>query len=189
LKSIGLKAEKAMYKATKNINTHKGMIFILGVFLPVLKHCILEDDIESLQATIKARAKALIGTYYEDLNKPSSHGDEIYLKYGLKGVRQSALDGFNVAIDVIYENPYERLVQLMKVVDDTTIVYRHNLSGLRRVQHDMETLLKRGPLEQHMDAYESLSNLYKKSGISPGGSADLWVISTLLLNLKKEVIN
>ena len=40
LQEIGIKAEEAMFKVTNNVNTQKGLIFILGIFLPVMSKAI-----------------------------------------------------------------------------------------------------------------------------------------------------
>ena len=43
----------------------------------------------------------------------------------------------------------------------------------------MKDFLMMGGYDAHTNLFERLSETYKKRGISPGGSADLWVISTL----------
>ena len=44
LQKIGLQAEKNMFSATGNINTHKGLIFLLGVFLQALAQTITLNE-------------------------------------------------------------------------------------------------------------------------------------------------
>ncbi|MDO4556339.1 MAG: triphosphoribosyl-dephospho-CoA synthase, partial [Lachnospiraceae bacterium] len=39
IRKIGIEAEKAMFHATNGVNTHKGMIFSMGVFSTVAGYC------------------------------------------------------------------------------------------------------------------------------------------------------
>ena len=40
-----------MYRATGHVNTHKGMIFTLGIFSAAAGRCIQEDGTVTLQST------------------------------------------------------------------------------------------------------------------------------------------
>ena len=102
LKEIGLKAESRMFKATKNVNTHKGLVFLLGIFLPAFSETIINNENKDyLVQRIKKISQAIIGDYFETINKKEtlSHGDKIFLDYGLKGVRGEALKGLEIILD------------------------------------------------------------------------------------------
>ena len=43
IRKTGMLAEEAMYRATGHVNTHKGMIFTLGIFSAAAGRCIQED--------------------------------------------------------------------------------------------------------------------------------------------------
>ena len=131
LQEIGIEAEKAMLEATLNINTHKGLIFALGVFLPALTKAILrQEDINFVKQEIKHISKVVIGDYYEkiELKEHKSHGDKIYLSHKLKGLRGAALNGFDIIFDIPSFNEtqsvlrnHEYLISLMSMLNDTTI--------------------------------------------------------------------
>ena len=76
----------------------------------------------------------------------------------------------------------------MSRVEDSTIVYRHNIDTLRKVQHDSKELLKIGGVytEEGRKTCNQLEDLYIKNNISPGGCADLLAVSILLMDIKKS---
>lgn len=192
LQEIGQRAEKAMFKATGGINTHKGLIFVLGLFLPVItKAIMLNKDRDFIKREITKISKIVIGNYYDSLEKPSSHGDEIYLKYGYKGIRGEALDGLSIVfdspsfsnVDSMYrDNDY--LIYLMSVLNDTTILYRKDEATLKRVQKEMKDILNNGGYSNNIKLVNEISDKYKKENISPGGSADLLVVKIMFEELR-----
>jgi holo-ACP synthase CitX len=189
LVEIGKQAEYHMYQETGGINTQKGLIFLLGLFLPALTETILEHKDETyLKTRIQAFANAIVGDYYDRLTaeNASSNGDHIYLQYGLKGVRGEALNGlepiFAIPTSVHYDDDithHQYLVELMSRLDDTTIVQKTNLTTLRQVQQDMKNILHEGGYLPNQGLFQILSNQYKIKGISPGGSADMLVLKII----------
>ena len=193
LQKIGQKAEQAMYKATSGVNTQKGLIFALGIFLPAFVNSIVENQDEAyLIEKIKVIAIEIIGDYYDHLqNKEDpSHGDRIFLLHGIKGIRGEALNGFKLVFDEVenadgsIRDPYEYLLHFMSQLDDTTIIHRKGLNGLRKVQKETNLLVENGGYKQNKLYYETLSDRYKQTGISPGGSSDLLVMKLIYENLK-----
>lgn len=180
LNQIGVDAERRMFDATNGVNTHKGLIFLLGVFLPTYKHAIEHQlSKNDMKKYIELITKSIVGDYYTKLHTANSHGDEVFIRYNVKGVREICLKGLEEVLEYDVENPYDKLVRLMSIVDDTTIIHRFDLKMLKLVQNDMKDFLMMGGYDAHTNLFERLSETYKKRGISPGGSADLWVISTL----------
>ncbi len=202
LREIGLNAERAMLRVTMNVNTHKGLIFALGAFLPAFTKAILkQEDIEDIQAEIKYVSETVISNYYEGIEEKEnkSHGDEIYLKHGLKGIRGEALNGFNKIFDSpsYLEKPninkfHEYLIYFMSVLDDTTIVHKTNFLTLTEVKYTFKELIKNGGYTNNIEEIQKISDEYIKRSISPGGSADLLVLKIVFEELKyllkKDVI-
>ena len=77
----------------------------------------------------------------------------------------------------------------MARVEDSTVVYRHDISTLRKVQSDAKDLLNMGGIftEEGRQKCHHLEDLYIKENISPGGCADLLAISILLIDVKKRL--
>ena len=194
LQAIGQRAEKAMFEATSGTNTHKGLIFLLGVFLDALVNTILaNEDSTYLQDRIKKTSSDIIGEYYKTLQDKEtlSHGDQIYLTYGLKGIRGEALEGLPLIFKIpslkeVHGNNrlHEYLLRLMADLEDTAIIHKTNYQTLIEVQQDMKSIIKSGGFSKNMETIHRLSEEYKKRSISPGGSADLLVIKLIYEDMK-----
>jgi len=194
LKEIGKRAEEAMFKATNNINTQKGLIFILGIFIPVISKAIRNNlgQVFIKREIIKI-SETIIGDYYLDIacKRKKSHGDQIYLDYGLKGIRGEVLKG----LEKIFEIPsyrdrpigyvhLEYLIHLMSLLDDTTIAHRTNIETLKEVQATMGKIVKTGGYTNNIALVNNLSNEYIKNNISPGGSSDMLVVKIIYEEMK-----
>jgi holo-ACP synthase/triphosphoribosyl-dephospho-CoA synthase len=177
LRLVGIEAEKAMFKATNEINTHKGAIFIMGAILPFLASAIyLGENKSTMIHTMQTVISNLIKDDFKHLKEKEAltAGEIIYERYGIKGIRGEVLEGFNSIFSWypnLTFNHYQKLCSIMAHLEDTTIIKRFNLQTLKDVQHDMRDLLKETPF--NMAYYNALSERYKLKGISPGGSADL----------------
>lgn len=191
---IGKQAELHMLKATGGINTHKGLIFLLGVFLPSITKAILENKDEAYaQEVMGCITKNIVQDYYDHVTPEGaiSNGDRIFLEYGIKGIRGEALGGLQKIFDipsVIHHDDdivhHEYLIQLMSQLDDTTIIHKTSIETLRRVQQEMKDLIKDGGYSKQKNRFIELSNTYLEEGISPGGSADMLVIKIIYEDVK-----
>ena len=192
----GLKAEKRMFDVTQNVNTYKGLIFLLGLFLPsITQTIILDEDTEYLVNQIKHIASTVIGDYYVSLSskKKHSHSDKIYLEHGIKGIREEALNGLKIIFslpsldlndDASY---YNYLFLLMRDLNDTTIIHKTNIATLKEVQQEMAEFMAKGGYEKNKEYINQLSESYKERNISPGGSADMLIIKLIYENLKSLI--
>lgn len=130
IRSIGIRAEKAMNDATGHVNTHKGMIFTMGILLSAagilarrkMPQGIPDDfyDIDEIRSTRSGETdsrssgrifqideildmgcrmtKRILEKDFEEMRKrePVSHGEKLFHKYGERGIRGQAIDGFPV---------------------------------------------------------------------------------------------
>ncbi len=195
--AMGQSAEQAMFQATGNINTQKGLVFALGLFLPVLSKAIITNQsVSFIIKDIKRIAETVIGDYYDVLEprSASTHGDSIYLQCGAKGIRGEALKGFSLVFSLLERsNDFETknidyLLQLMAKLDDTTIIYKKGIEGLHDVQDQVKAFLLTGGIIENKEQYIRLSDTLKKQGISPGGSSDLLVVRMIFDRLKHLMI-
>ncbi|MGL4761047.1 MAG: triphosphoribosyl-dephospho-CoA synthase CitG [Sarcina sp.] len=203
IRKVGLKAEIDMFEITKGVNTHKGMIFLMGITLSALAYGIsMNYSFDKIQDIIKIMCRDLTSELknidFKSL-KEKSHGEKLYLEYGFLGIRGEAEDGVPLAFNIglnCYENcsdlsENDRLLQtLLKIMsecEDSTILHRKDLETLNYVKTKSKELLNMGGMynsEMTKKLYE-LNEVFIEKNISPGGSADILAI-TVLLALAKE---
>lgn len=202
VRKIGEKAEKAMYSKTNGINTHKGMIFVLGLGITASSKILYDkgnfDDISKL---IKNMTSGIVEGELKNLNIKANltHGEKIFLEYGISGVRGEAEMGFptvfNYALN-LYDSTKElgqnnRLVQtllgIMSQCKDTTILHRHDYDTLLNLQKNSKNLINLGGFN-NLDNISKINNLNyhnEKNKISPGGCADLLALTIFFSKLKE----
>ena len=90
LRQAGIKAEKAMLAATNNVNTHKGAVFSLGLFVCACAYCQKHggNEFEVIQMMTKGLVKHDLG------EKSETAGERQFLQYGKGGVRAEAEAGY-----------------------------------------------------------------------------------------------
>ena len=194
LQRIGLRAEEKMFKATNGVNTHKGLIFLLGVFLPAgIKAITQSENLAFLTNQVQAISSSIIGDYYEVISQKTelSNSDVIFIKHGIKGVRGEALNGLQLIYNIPTINNqsddidnHDYLFHLMSELDDTTIIHKNNIETLEQVKKDMSDVLSKGGYLNNSILVKQLSDEYKAKNISPGGSADMLVIKIIYESLK-----
>jgi len=194
LQEIGVRAEKAMFKVTNNINTQKGLIFILGIFLPVMSKAIRNNlGTTFIKREIKKISELIIGDYYSNIagKAEKSHGDFIFLEHDKKGIRGEALNGLEMIFDIpsYRDRPIgyihlEYLIHIMSLLDDTTIIHRSNIQILNEVKSTMKNIVKTGGYTNNIALVTNLSNEYINKNISPGGCADMLVVKIIYEELK-----
>ncbi|MBR6501297.1 MAG: triphosphoribosyl-dephospho-CoA synthase, partial [Firmicutes bacterium] len=202
LRQIGLAGETAMFEATGGVNTHKGLVFSLGILctacgiLLAQKYALEEDnfdgairfDGEELRTQCAAIAKALL---LDDVGG-ETHGEVVRRETGISGVKGEALSGFETAFTLglpvlrdaldrvgeMNEACVETLIHLLAKTDDSNLVYRGGLEGLEFVRTRAEELLSNDPGD--MDAIRELDRECIERNLSPGGCADLLAITIML---------
>ena len=108
IRGIGLEAEQAMYAATDGVNTHKGMIFTMGIVLAAVGILYARENKTSGQITVDAildRTRQMTArSMAEDFRKmlehpPKTHGERLFRTYGERGIRGQAMEGFPILRD------------------------------------------------------------------------------------------
>ncbi len=207
LRKIGIEAERAMFTATAGVNTHKGMIFTLGLICGAVGWLYKKESTftsNRIQSVIKECCAQLVTDELEHSNKiPVTAGEQIYRRYGLAGIRGEAAKGYPMIFDCAlptYELAIDKglseeqamfktLLTIMSCNEDSNLVHRGGLEGLEYVKSYSNSLLT--SCEVYDDDFEQRMQDYDKQlverNLSPGGSADLlaatWLIAQLnLLN-------
>ena len=195
LRQQGILAEKAMFEATRGVNTHKGMIFSLGLLCGAAgrlgalgQYPLTPDGVCAYAAEMTA---GLCARELATLQQKAalSHGERTYLEFGAKGVRGEAESGYASVLRHAYPLlsdglqqqiginglMVQVLIQLMAEVEDTNVLVRHGPEVARRVQEQAQAILAgSGALSASgQEAIRQLDQDFIARRISPGGCADL----------------
>ena len=202
-RKIGIEMEVNMFKATENVNTHKGMIFLLGVIVVTATRILYENkNFDDIQPLIKDMCKDILRDFENIKDKKElTHGERLYINYGFTGVRGEVKAGldvvFNGSLKILEDSLnkssdfnlafVQTLIFLMGKVMDSTIVHRHDIHMLHRIKREAEAFFENGGIykEDGIKIARDMENAYIKEKISPGGSADLLAITIFLYFLKK----
>lgn len=197
LRKVGIKAEKELLEATHGVNTLKGANFLIGFTVPSLVNAIYNNkSFNEVRRFIKNICKDITKNDFKDLDKKEylTYGEKIYLKYQLKGIRGEVENGLKSIFDlamieyqkalILNENDrnIHTLIALMSIVDDTTLLHKFDIDVLYEVKNTFKELLNMGGYlsKEGKNKYYDLHKEYLQRGLSPGGSADLLIITILI---------
>jgi triphosphoribosyl-dephospho-CoA synthase len=201
LREIGLEAERAMLKETGGANTHRGAIFALGLLSaaagatwPGALEAPLLWSARLLSVTVRRRWGSAIMRGPIPLR---SHGTDALRRYGAGGARAQAAAGFPHAIEIGLPalrlgrtlapgDPEAARVQsffaLLESLQDTNLLHRGGVDGLRFAQEQAAHFLRRGGIEQERwrENAAAVHRAFIARRLSPGGCADLLAITLFL---------
>ncbi|SEA35904.1 triphosphoribosyl-dephospho-CoA synthase [Thalassobacillus cyri] len=197
---IGRVGEKKMFEAV-GTNTHKGAIWALGLLVASAAVHLPGTRLEKITGTAGEIA------CFTDRKAPeiSTNGSNVQQRFGVKGAREEAQQGFphviRVALPVLQEARQkgmsesmarlEALIQLISHVDDTCILHRGGIAALSAAKMKSKNIIQLGGVAT-AEGWEALSQLEQtllKYNASPGGSADLLAAALFLDRLEKETSN
>jgi len=189
LRNIGLQMESAMFEATRNVNTQKGIIFLMGLALFACGMLFSQSDrfqVEEFRNIVKGVCKDMVRN---EMGNPSgkSHGEKIFLKYGFSGARGEAESGLATVFDfglpeIIHRQELddESMIKCLLAIaannNDTNILFRSN----PEVLNGFKTLCRIALDDFNAVTYDALIDVCKQENISPGGSADLLAVTTFV---------
>lgn len=194
LRLLGQEAESAMFAATHGVNTHKGLIFSMGLLSGALGARQRQGDanldaVLSLCAQMGQRALADFSAPH-----PDTHGLRLYQAHRLPGIRGEAAAGFPHARQglavlrkwirsglSLNDAGTLTLLELIATVTDTNMIRRGGLDVARARQDEARALLSRVTPETLHQELLSLDQAYISANLSPGGSADLLALSLFLV--------
>ena len=199
LRIAGLNAEKSMYNATGGINTHKGIIYSMGILCAAIgKLWSAEEPLKSSLKICSESAKIVSKAVLKDFDNidTSTAGGRLYLSYGLKGIRGEAASGFKSVTDVslpCYKRLIEKnfskndagaitLLNLIANVKDTNLYHRGGVDGALYAQNKIKELLQKSP-EPSIKQIEITDDSFIEKNLSPGGCADLLAITYFLYDI------
>jgi triphosphoribosyl-dephospho-CoA synthase len=193
LRNIGLRAELGMFKATGGVNTHRGAIFGIGLLCAAagLRLAGFTDAEVTLGEAVSRRwARGIV----DGPRLLSSHGQAAARHFGAGGARQEAALGFpsvyQVGLPALRKahllSPddteaarVQACFALIAILEDTNMLHRGGLAGLRFAQQSAQSFLDRGGIGQPdwRSAAEAVHRAFVERRLSPGGAADLLAMS------------
>lgn len=201
--SIGLEAEKAMFKSTGGVNTYKGALFSMGLALTAATYIIGRGKVATtthgkeyvpgdlLSATITQFANGFpdtSGTHGSRAKQLAQSGCS--LKSALDNAREGYTQLFGEWLP-FYETrikgddsyvKHKTLLRIMCDLDDTNIVYRTDYATMLNVKTQARHLL-----EDFSEAgIDDLNRDFISRNISPGGSADMLALVVFLFGITRK---
>lgn len=202
IRRLGIDAEKAMYHATAGVNTHKGLIFNMGILSAAVGACIERDDTVTLYSLMEMEQAMVRDTLLKEVHGMrdfTSNGEKNLQKYGTMGARGEAISGYQsirtISLPVMAKGISEgrdfnlvklqTLFALMSQVDDSNIIARHNLEALHEVQGLAKEFLSSGGAyqEEAVSILKRMDKDFIDRNISAGGCADLLAVTIFLADL------
>ncbi len=193
LRTLGVQAEQEMLEATEGVNTHKGLIFLMGIACNAVAKAYFEKrSHEEISTIIRDMTQGIVKSDLAATKKREySHGERIYLKHGIAGVREEAEQGlptvFLSSLPFYQQNAdlsnHSRLLQtllkIMTTCQDTTIIHRANREALFEIQESAKEILRIGGVrtKEGRNEVDRLCGKCLIDNISPGGSADLLAVT------------
>jgi triphosphoribosyl-dephospho-CoA synthase len=189
LRAIGMQAEAAMLSATSGVNTHRGAIFGLGLLCAAVG-----AKAGGMADPELALGKVVSGLWGRGIvDGPvllHSHGSTARRRFQAGGARAEAASGFpsvyriglpalRRAVRVVPNDAEAARVEacfaLISAVEDTNLLYRGGLDGLRFARRATRIFLDQGGVRRPgwRARARSVHQDFVARRLSPGGSADL----------------
>ena len=189
LRRRGLEAEQKMFRATGGVNTHKGIIYSMGLLLAGMGRCLTDggDCIEHAAELARSDAEEYLR---EAQKRPVTNGGAVYRRYGAGGAAAEAAAGFPGA-----EYCFSRLAHyrslgcadpaalafcdIMAELEDTNLLHRGGEEGLGYARHAAAEIAAM-PETERVSALTEMDAEMIRRDLSPGGSADMLALAFLL---------
>lgn len=205
IRPLGIECEKAMFRATHGVNTHKGAIFSLGILATAAGYCYKNFGgfyTERICDIAGNMAGASVKDFLATTNTDTiTAGQRLYIEYGIRGIRGEAASGFSsvrkhalpVMRKVFSHGGFRdndvylhALLHLMAEVEDTNVISRGGLEALNYVKESAKNVLSMGGAltPEGMKEIYRMDEEFIRRNISPGGSADLLSVAIMLHKLE-----
>ena len=198
LRQAGAAGERAMFRATGGVNTHKGAVFTLGTVCAAAGRLWTAEgfskDLDAALALCGEMSAQAVQKDFEAIRREGAHttGQRLYLEHGLEGIRGELSRGLPAvaqiglptlrhrleAGDSLEQAGVQVLLALMAQVVDTNLIARGGLEGQQwAMEHTKNLTQGRAVLQEEA---EKLDRALIERNLSPGGCADLLAITYFL---------
>lgn len=203
LRFAGRQAEQAMFSATGGVNTHKGLVFSLGILCGALGAVHAENPLplskERVFRLCQELGQCALSDFQTD-GTAETNGLRCFRAHQITGVRGQAAQGFPTIREVglpslrqwtaqgfsLNDAGAMTLLALLAAVTDTNMVHRGGLETSRRCQSQAQELLGQMTEESLYPQLNAMDQQYRNENLSPGGCADLLALSFMLFFLEQE---
>lgn len=197
LREAGRKAEQAMFAATGGVNTHKGLLFSLALLAGAAGRLQAGSD-RPLGIEEWTREAASLGRCSLcDLNTDMA---VCYRLCGAAGARGEAANGFpsvkNIALPVFTNAlssgssfnyaAVRTLIALIASVEDSNMLRRGGQEKALLRRRQAKLLLSGMSEDNYLETVSRLNEEYIADHLSPGGCADLLVLTIFLTSFTSE---
>ena len=202
LRFPGKLAEDAMYRATDGTNTHKGIIFSLGI-LCAAAGCLGPKgwNPEAILTLCQEMTQGLVSQELSSASK-NTVGETLYAQHGITGVRGQAEQGFPAVLETglpklkkglqaglsVNNAGCATLLSLLAIAQDTNLIHRCSYAQQQEICSNIAALLIQHPYPTQ-EILIQLDDQFIAQNLSPGGSADLLALTYFLYFISQtEVI-
>lgn len=197
LRPIGQAAEKAMLRATGNVNTQRGLVFSMGLACGVAGRLARAEGRITVARLCRQMTAAARGLCARELHRLPARrltpGELAFRQHGATGVRgeienglplvrRQGLPALRLALrrgNSINDASLHALVCIMEKIIDTTILHRHNPRVMRHAQDAARRIVKAGSVftAAGRKLLRDTGAKFTAQNISPGGAADLLALT------------
>ena len=196
LRAEGVLAEQTMFNATNNVNTHKGAIFSLGIWVTAIAYSTKDGSatMTEVRRVIQRMVEGLIEKDLASNRVAMTAGEQQFQTYQLTGIRGEAVNGFpgvaEIAVPFLqatFGTMTQRLLDtLMKIaatLEDSTLIKRAKTPDVLAEMKEWTSIyfkLGGSHTEQGMKYLYDLDRLFIERNLSIGGSADTLILTIFI---------
>ena len=195
LREAGIRADAAMFAATRGVNTHKGMVFSAAILCGCLGR--MHAGVFPLSLEDVCGGCALLGRQalsdFESAVLTPTAGLQCFRDQHVSGIRGEAAAGFpsaRMALKALREwksqgisqndSALFALLHLIAHVVDTNMIHRGGISQATQRREEARCLLPSLTPHNIISTLEELDRSYITANLSPGGCADLLSLAMAL---------
>jgi holo-ACP synthase/triphosphoribosyl-dephospho-CoA synthase len=200
IRKLGLEMESKMMEQTDQVNTQKGIVFLIAIALFSAAYQLREGafDFHKFRTVVQEISKDLL--HELESENATSHGLKCVQKYGAEiagGARAEAYSGFKtvfefglpVLMDSNLSSKKQRerevilttcLLSIMAQNNDTNVLYRSDLESLQQLKDLANDALSKMGTKDYPQSYQKIDEFCMRKRVSPGGTADLLALSLFI---------
>ena len=189
LRERGKKTEEKMFAATGGVNTHKGIIFTIGILAAAAGISLRNYGKIESESVCRISLEMTKKELEQDLRKLKqssgiTHGEKIYCHLGEKGVRGLAMTGYPILCELTVPHMKQYiannrdknqinvqiLLEIIAELTDTNVISRTSEKEMRWLQTEAKAILKAGGAfsENGLQKVRELNQIYDERAAKKG---------------------